>query len=88
MPGGRETTTRVLCNQTKFYAVRMPAGPSRNSRITEKEGQDENIQGLRRFLEMQAQDQHLTATAVQTVGAKNGDGFSIARVNESRVVIR
>jgi len=71
-----------LRNQTKFYAVRIFAEQLRHGRSTEKNGQDENSQVvIHRFLAMQAQDQRLTATAVQMTGAKDWDDFSIARAN-------
>lgn len=38
------------------------------------------VQGLRRFLELTGENPRLTATAVQTVGRKGYDGFSLARV--------
>ncbi|KWT63700.1 methyltransferase [Streptomyces albus subsp. albus] len=41
---------------------------------------DPSIRGIRRFLELIAEHPKLTATAVQTVGAKGYDGFSLARV--------
>lgn len=42
---------------------------------------DPSIRGIRRFLELIAENPRLTATAVQTVGSKGYDGFSLARVN-------
>ncbi|GCD41167.1 O-methyltransferase [Streptomyces paromomycinus] len=42
---------------------------------------DPSIRGIRRFLELIAENPKLTATAVQTVGSKGYDGFSLARVN-------
>jgi predicted O-methyltransferase YrrM len=38
------------------------------------------IQGVRRFYELLASDPRLTATAIQTVGAKGHDGFALALV--------
>ncbi|MFI2240481.1 O-methyltransferase [Streptomyces chrestomyceticus] len=43
---------------------------------------DPAIRGIRRFLELIAENPRLTATAVQTVGSKGYDGFSLARVND------
>lgn len=54
----------------------------RNGQITDADSQDANIQGLRQFIAMQASDPNLTATAIQTVGGKGWDGFSIAIVNQ------
>jgi predicted O-methyltransferase YrrM len=41
---------------------------------------DPNVQGVRRFHEALAADPRLSATAIQTVGSKGYDGFTIARV--------
>jgi predicted O-methyltransferase YrrM len=38
------------------------------------------VQGIREFLELTAQNPQLSATAIQTVGSKGYDGFSLARV--------
>ena len=40
-----------------------------------------DVQGIRGFIEMMAAEPRLTATAVQTVGVKGWDGFSIAIVD-------
>jgi predicted O-methyltransferase YrrM len=41
---------------------------------------DPHIQGVRRFFEMIAADSRIEATAIQTVGSKGHDGFSLAVV--------
>jgi predicted O-methyltransferase YrrM len=41
---------------------------------------DENVQGVRRTIDMLSTDARLDATAIQTVGAKNYDGFAMAVV--------
>lgn len=38
------------------------------------------VQGVRRFTELIAEHPRLTATTVQTVGAKGYDGFTLALV--------
>ncbi|MEI2263954.1 O-methyltransferase [Erwinia sp. CGal63] len=52
----------------------------RDGRITDEADRDEHIAGLREFLQRQGEEQRLTATAIQTVGAKGWDGFSVAIV--------
>jgi predicted O-methyltransferase YrrM len=52
----------------------------RDGRVLEAESQDEDIQGIRRFAEMLAAEPRLSSTALQTVGAKGYDGFSISVV--------
>lgn len=41
---------------------------------------DADVQGMRRFYETAATERRVTATAIQTVGSKGYDGFSIALV--------
>ena len=44
------------------------------------EGEDESAAGARRFLEMAGAEPRLSATVLQTVGAKGWDGFALAVV--------
>ena len=41
----------------------------------------QRVQGVRRFIEMMHNDPRLTVTALQTVGIKGWDGFTLAWVN-------
>jgi predicted O-methyltransferase YrrM len=52
----------------------------RDGKVVEPDIADPRIQGVRRFLEKLAADPRLSATALQTVGAKGYDGFAIAVV--------
>jgi predicted O-methyltransferase YrrM len=52
----------------------------RKGAVIEADSSDINVQGVRRFNEMLAADARLSATAIQTVGSKGYDGFTIARV--------
>ncbi|MFH8403889.1 O-methyltransferase [Streptomyces sp. NPDC018019] len=52
----------------------------RHGEVADADSTDPSIRGIRRFLELIAEHPNLTATAVQTVGAKGHDGFSLARV--------
>ena len=52
----------------------------RGGRVADAESKDEDIQGIRRFTEMLANEPRLSSTALQTVGAKGYDGFSISLV--------
>jgi predicted O-methyltransferase YrrM len=53
----------------------------RNGGIIDADSGDPNIQGVRRFNELLAAETRVTATAIQTVGAKGYDGFAVALVN-------
>lgn len=52
----------------------------RNGAVVEAESSDASVQGVRRFLDALAEEKGLTATAIQTVGAKGYDGFALIRV--------
>lgn len=52
----------------------------RHGKILEENPRGANIKGLQGFFEMMSEHPQLDATAVQTVGAKSWDGFSIAIV--------
>jgi hypothetical protein len=44
---------------------------------------DENVQGIRRFMQALANEPRVSATAIQTVGGKGYDGFVLAVVNNA-----
>jgi predicted O-methyltransferase YrrM len=52
----------------------------RDGKVIQPDNPDPNIQGVRRFTELVAAEPRLTATALQTVGAKGYDGFALAVV--------
>jgi predicted O-methyltransferase YrrM len=52
----------------------------REGAVIEADSTDESVRGVRRFLEMMAAEPRVSATAIQTVGTKGYDGFSIALV--------
>jgi predicted O-methyltransferase YrrM len=52
----------------------------REGAIVDADSTDPKIQGMRTFLTLLASEPRVTATVVQTVGAKGYDGFSIALV--------
>jgi len=53
----------------------------RDGKITDAASADANVQGIRRFNDALARDRRLTATAIQTVGAKGYDGLAFMVVN-------
>ncbi|MBK0413181.1 O-methyltransferase [Chromobacterium haemolyticum] len=55
---------------------------ARGGAVANVVSQDPSVRGVRRFLEDMGAEPRLTATALQTVGVKGWDGFSIAIVNE------
>lgn len=52
----------------------------RGGAVADPESQDPNVIGVRAFLKAIAEDPRLDATALQTVGEKGWDGFSLAVV--------
>ncbi len=53
----------------------------REGKILDREHPDERVQGVQRFNSMLAAEPAVTATIIQTVGAKDHDGMAIAIVN-------
>jgi predicted O-methyltransferase YrrM len=52
----------------------------RDGRVIDSTSDDQDILGIRRFLEMAGTNPVVSATAIQTVGLKGYDGFAIVRV--------
>ncbi|CAM4096848.1 MULTISPECIES: O-methyltransferase [Lelliottia] len=53
----------------------------RDGEVINDQSNDDRVQGVRRFIEMTGDNPRLTATALQTVGTKGWDGFTLAIVN-------
>jgi predicted O-methyltransferase YrrM len=52
----------------------------RNGAVIDAASDDPMVQGVRRFLELLAAERRVNATAIQTVGSKGYDGFTLAVV--------
>jgi predicted O-methyltransferase YrrM len=52
----------------------------RQGKVVEPDCDDPNVRGVRRFTELVAAEPRLSATVLQTVGAKGYDGFALAVV--------
>jgi len=52
----------------------------RKGEVANAKTNDPSVQGMRRFIEMAAAEPRVMATALQTVGGKGYDGFSVALV--------
>jgi predicted O-methyltransferase YrrM len=52
----------------------------RGGAVADPTSEDANVKGVREFLEIIANEPRLDATAIQTVGEKGWDGFSLAVV--------
>ena len=50
----------------------------RGGAVVDAANRDADVQGVRRFLELLSTDPRLSATAIQTVGAKGHDGIALA----------
>ncbi|MDU1063268.1 MAG: class I SAM-dependent methyltransferase, partial [Leclercia adecarboxylata] len=53
----------------------------RDGEVINGQSDDARVHGVRRFIEMIGDNPRLTATALQTVGVKGWDGFTLAIVN-------
>jgi predicted O-methyltransferase YrrM len=53
----------------------------RGGRITDQDSKDSSVNGIRRFNQRLTDDPKLSATVLQTVGAKSYDGFTFIVVN-------
>jgi predicted O-methyltransferase YrrM len=53
----------------------------RDGRVIDANSSDSNVNGVRRFFDMIGTTPGVTATAIQTVGAKGYDGFALLVVN-------
>lgn len=53
----------------------------RDGEVTNPLSKDKSVQGVRQFIEKMGSDPRLTCTALQTVGLKGWDGFTLAWVN-------
>jgi predicted O-methyltransferase YrrM len=56
----------------------------RKGAVVDGNNPDANVRGVRRFIELLADVRQVSATAIQTVGAKGYDGFAIALVTGAR----
>lgn len=54
----------------------------REGKLAEADSDDESVQAVRKLHETLGQERRVTATTLQTVGAKGYDGFSIVMVHE------
>ena len=52
----------------------------RDGKVSDIETKDENVRGIQQALKALAENRHLVTTAIQTVGSKGYDGFSITLV--------
>ncbi|MFE5324515.1 O-methyltransferase [Paenibacillus sp. NPDC056579] len=52
----------------------------REGEVTNKLTQDARVQGVQRFFELMSEESRIEATAIQTVGSKGYDGFSLGIV--------
>jgi len=55
----------------------------RGGALIDADSEDEGALGMRRFHELLADESRVTATTIQTVGAKGYDGFTVAQVTQA-----
>jgi predicted O-methyltransferase YrrM len=54
---------------------------ARHGRVVDAGNHEDDVEGLRKFFRMLASDTRLSTTAMQTVGSKGWDGFSLTRLS-------
>jgi predicted O-methyltransferase YrrM len=54
---------------------------ARRGRVVDPDNHEDDVEGLRKFFHMLASDTRLSTTAMQTVGSKGWDGFSLTRLS-------
>jgi predicted O-methyltransferase YrrM len=52
-------------------------------KVTDRSNREPSVQGIRKFNKLLATNPHLSATAIQMVGSKGWDGFSVALVTSN-----
>lgn len=78
---GNNPTYLELCLQlARPGSVIVGDNVVRRGKLLDEDSKADNINGLQRFFELMSNHPQLDATAVQTVGGKSWDGFSIAIV--------
>lgn len=65
---------------TRVGSVIIADNVVREGAVLEAKSKDADIRGVRRFLEMVGKEKRVSGTALQTVGAKNYDGFALVLV--------
>jgi predicted O-methyltransferase YrrM len=63
-------------------AVIMTDNVVRSGKVTDAASEDENIRGIREFVELLSSDDRIDSTVIQTVGSKGYDGFVLGIVRE------
>lgn len=53
----------------------------RDGEVINPDSADDRVQGIRRFMDLLAEEPRIDATALQTVGSKGYDGFVLGIVN-------
>jgi predicted O-methyltransferase YrrM len=77
----KETTPeyfRFALQMTRPGGLILTDNVVRGGAIADPDTEDPRAQGMRRFLELAAAEPRITATTIQTVGAKGYDGFTLA----------
>ena len=78
----QDRTTRPISNGRCAFPGREPRSWSTmwcgRARSSTRRAADSDVVGVRRMFEIMAREPRLSATAIQTVGAKGWDGFALA----------
>jgi predicted O-methyltransferase YrrM len=67
---------------TRAGSVIVTDNVIRGGALIDPDCEDPRVEGMRRFHELLAAEQRVSATTIQTVGSKGYDGFTVALVTE------
>jgi predicted O-methyltransferase YrrM len=77
MPGYLEAVLKLARPGTVIVGDNVVRG----GHVVDTDGSNDDVSGVRRFLDLLREDPRLDATALQTVGSKGWDGFALAVVS-------
>ncbi|SAK49696.1 O-methyltransferase family protein [Caballeronia pedi] len=72
---------RLVLRLSRAGTVIVADNVVRQGRVEDADSIDPDVIGVRRFFDMLAADAHVSSTAIQTVGTKGWDGFSVSIVS-------
>jgi predicted O-methyltransferase YrrM len=78
--GSNDTYLELVLRLSRPGTVIVADNVVRDGAVAAPDSPDPHVQGVRRFFDLIAAEPRLSATAIQTVGAKGWDGFALALV--------
>jgi hypothetical protein len=76
-----EASEQEVNKKKRLRAKQEADNVVREAEVANPDSTDEKILGVRRMVDLMAAEPRVSATAIQTVGARSDDGFVLAVVN-------